>query len=156
MSTEQPIQGDEFEELYLKERKKSSMLLIAVIVLALSTVGSIIWAINSSSSSQQTSQFPGSGAPGQGFGGQGGFPSGSSGPGGGFDVTSLFNDDGSVDTDLVDEITGNFPGGGDSRFIELMTQQAEQAVEDGDITQDQADALIDELESGSSETSNET
>ncbi len=142
---------NEFEMLYLKERKKSSILLIVAIVLAVATAGSVLWAVNKEPAS--SSQFP-SGTPGQDFNGQGGFPGGGQGgPGFGLDVTSFFKDDGSVDTDKVDETTSRFPGGGDSRFTDLMQQRVDQAVEDGDITQDQADKLMDAF-STATESSN--
>lgn len=137
MSTK-PQQSDEFEELYLKERKKSSMLLIAVVALAILAAGSLIWAISKDSS---TSQLP-ENAPSQGFGGRGQAGGGSPG----MDITNFFKDDGSVDTEQIDELTNRFPSGAGSQFTDMIKERADQAVEDGDITQEQADELIEKIE----------
>lgn len=149
MSQNHKQENSEFEELYLKERKKSSMLLVAVIVLALATAGSLIWAVNGQSN---TAQLPGGGSE-QGFGGGGQF-GGGGGPGM-MDIASFFNDDGSVDTDRIDEMTSRFPSGAGSQFVDRMQEEADQAVEDGDITQAQADELISAFESAM-ESSNES
>lgn len=139
MSTKHQQQGNEFEELYLKERKKSSILLVAAIVLAISTTGSLIWGVSNLSS---TPQLP-SGANGQDFGSGGQF---GGGPGMGMDIKSFFKEDGSVDTDRIDEITSRLPSGIGSGFTDRIKEQADQAVEDGDITQDQADALKEAID----------
>ncbi|MDO8335275.1 MAG: hypothetical protein Q7T74_00640 [Candidatus Saccharibacteria bacterium] len=132
--------SDEFEELYLKERKKSSILVAVVVVLALATTGSLLWGINKNSS---TAQLP-TGAQSQGFG-QGGPPSG----GMRMNIKSFFKDDGSVDSDKVDELTSRAPSGAGSRFTDMFKEQADKAVEDGDITQAQADDLIAKIKAAS-------
>lgn len=138
MATKQQ-QSNEFEELYLKERKKSSILLAAAIVLAIATSGSLIWGINKGSSTVQ----PPEGGPTQGFG-QGGPPGG--GARMGMNIKSFFKDDGSVDTERIDEITNRLPSGAGSRITDMIKEQADKAVEDGDITQAQADDLIAKIE----------
>lgn len=139
MSTKQQ-QTDEFEELYLKERKKSSILLVAVIVLAVTTGGGLIWGATKQSNAPELPN----GAPSQGFGGQGGMRSG--GPGMGMDIKNFFKDDGAVDTERIDELTSRMPSGAGSGFTDIIKEQADQAVEDGDITQAQADALKEEID----------
>jgi len=144
--------GSTFEELYLQQRKKSSMLLIAVIVLAISTAGSLAWGFSKGSGSQPNT--PGN-FQGQGFnGGQGG-PGGFAGPGRGLDVKQFFNDDGSVNNDEVKSFLDRIPSGGPSgsssnfNFLDRFKETINQAATDGDITQDQADALIQAFETES-------
>lgn len=146
------LKGSTFEELYLQQRKKSQMLLVAVIVLAVLAAGSLAWGFSKDGSGNQ-SGMPGN-SQGQGFNGQSG-PGGMGGPGGrmGMDIKSFFNDDGSVNTDQIEQMTSRMPsGGGRGGFdiTDMIKQQADQAVEDGDITQGQADALIKAFESESS------
>jgi len=148
MTTKQQ-QSDEFEELYLKERKKSSVLLIATIVLALIASGSLIWAVSKGSNTQDLPN----GVTNQGVNGQGGLRG--NGPGMTLDIKSFFKDDGSVDTDKVDEITSRMPSGASSRFTDMIKEQVDQAVKDGDITQEQADALNKEI-GITTESSNES
>lgn len=129
---ENPV--SEFEELYLKERKKSSLLLIVVIVLTIATSGSLMWGV-----AQQSNTSPSDPALGKGFEGRGQF--------GRMDITAFFKDDGSLDTERIDEITNRSPSGVGSPFIDKIKEQATQAVKDGKITQEQADALTKKLES---------
>ncbi len=129
-------QANEFEELYLKQKRKSSILLATAIVLGFTTGGSLIWG----ASQQAETQGMRGGAPSQGFGSQSG------GPGMGIDIKSFFNDDGSVDEDRIDELTSRMPSGAGSQFKDMIKQQADQAVEDGDITQEQADALSEKID----------
>ena len=140
-----------FEGLYLEQRKKSQMLLVAVVVLAVATTGSLAGGFGKSGST--------AGRPNMGNLQQGGF-NGQSGPGGMrgmMDIKSFFKDDGSVDTDKVKEMTSRMPSGGNNSgftIVDRFKQQATQAVTDGDIAQDQADALIKAFESES--TTNES
>ena len=139
--------GSTFEELYLEQRKKSQMLLIAVVVLAIATAGSLAWGFSKSGSTSRPDMANGGFS--QGMNGQGG-PGGMRGM---MDIKSFFKDDGSVDTDKVKEMTSRMPsGGGRSGFniSDMIKRQADQAVTDGDITQAQADALIKAFESESS------
>ena len=143
--------GSTFEELYLEQRKKSQMLLVAVVVLAIATAGSLAWGFSKSGGT--------SGQPNMGNFQQGGF-NGQGGPGGMrgmMDIKSFFKDDGSVDTEKVKEITSRMPSGGKNsgfNIVDRFKEQTTQAVTDGDITQDQADALIKAFESES--TTNES
>lgn len=150
MSKKEIEDGSVFEELYLKEKKKNSILLGIAIVLAIVTVGSLIWASGKQSSeSSQTSEGPRAGQFGPGQGGM-------RGQGMGMDITSYFNEDGSVDTAAVEEIIARFPSGASSRFTDRIKESADQAVTDGDITQEQADALIAEIESQAEAASTES
>lgn len=144
------IKGSTFEELYLQQRKKSQMLLVAVIILAVVAAGSLAWGFSKDGSQNQadTGNFP----QGQGFNGQGS-PGGGPGGGMGMDIKSFFKDDGSVDTERIEQMTSRMPSGGSRgsfNIADMIKQQADQAVEDGDITQAQADALIKAFESESS------
>lgn len=147
------IKGSTFEELYLEQRKKSSMLVVAVVVLAITTVGGLAWGFsnNGSGTSNQTantSQFPGGD-----FNGQNG--PGSMQGGMNMDVKQFFNDDGSVKTSEVESFLGRMPSGGNSsnsgfNFLDRFKEMINQAADNGEITQDQAQALIQAFESGDS------
>lgn len=131
--------GNSFEELYLQQKKKNSMLMVIVVVLAIATAGSLMWGLKSNSGTG--SQRPPSGF--QGGNGQG-FP------GGGMrqmDFTKYFKDDGSVDTDAVNDFAGRLPSGAGSQFVDRIKDDINQAAKDGKITQTQADALIKAFES---------
>lgn len=153
--TEQ-AKGSTFEQLYLQQRKKSSLLLVAVIVLAITTAGSLAWGFSKTGSGSSPSNTPGN-FQGQGFGGQGG-------PGGGgmnLDVKQFFNDDGSVNNDEVKSFLSRMPSGTSSsssnssfNFLDRFKERINQSADDGDITQEQADALIKafETESNSNES----
>ena len=143
--------GSTFEELYLEQRKKSQMLLIAVVVLAIATAVSLAWGFSKSGSTSRPDMANGGFS--QGMNGQGG-PGGMRGM---MDIKSFFKDDGSVDTEKVKEITSRMPSGGKNsgfNIVDRFKEQTTQAVTDGDITQDQADALIKAFESES--TTNES
>ena len=151
---EQQAVGSTFEELYLEQRKKSQMLIVAVAVLAVVAVGSIAWGVSQSSNQSRT---PGNFQE-QGFGRQNG-PSGMGGMRGGMNmnIKQFFNDDGLVKTSEVESFLNRMPSGrgrGGFNITDMIERQADQAVTDGDITQDQADALIKafETESESDET----
>ena len=145
--------GSTFEELYLEQRKKSSMLVVAVVVLAITTVGSLAWGFsnNGSGASNQTAntgQFPGGDFNGQN--GPGGMRGGMN-----MDVKQFFNDDGSVKTSEVESFLSRMPSGGNSsnssfNFLDRFKEMINQAADNGEITQDQAQALIQAFESGDS------
>lgn len=137
-----------FEELYLKQKKKSSLLMIAVAVLAVATVGSAAWGFSKSKASTQSAGNMST----RNFDGQG--PMGG-GPGMEMDITQFFNSDGSVNTDQVKTFIDRMPSGTNSRFLERFEEQITQAVTDGKITQTQADALTKALESAAGSTTNE-
>ena len=143
--------GRTFEELYLEQRKKSQMLLVAVVVLAIATAGSLAWGFSKSGGTSRPDMANGGFS--QGMNGQGG-PGGMRGM---MDIKSFFKDDGSVDTEKVKEITSRMPSGGKNsgfNIVDRFKEQTTQAVTDGDITQDQADSLIKAFESES--TTNES
>lgn len=128
-----------FEDLYLKEKKKSSILLGGVVVLAVLATLSLSWAITKKGAAPQG----GAGSFAANLNGQN--PQG--GPGGGgmrqMDFTEFFNDDGSVKTERVQEMLGRMPSGNsDQNFLTRIKEDINQAVEDGKITQEQATALI--------------
>ena len=150
--SEQTTTTDAFETLYLERRKKSQLLIIAVVILAIATAGSLAWGLSNNASNP--SNMPGN-FQGQGFGGQGG--PGSMRGGMNMDVTQFFNNDGSVNHDEVDSFLSRMPSGNGNagfNFLDRFTDMINQAADDGDITQSQADALIQAFESGSE--SNET
>ena len=68
------------------------------------------------------------------------------------DVTQFFNDDGSVDTSEVESFMSRMPSGRGNagfNFLDRFKDMINQAADDGDITQDQADALIKAFEAES-------
>ncbi len=143
------VKGSTFEELYLQQRKKSSMLLIAVIVLAVTTAVSIAWGMSKNNNTNNPSNGP-SNFQGQGFDGQ-------NGPGGGMrggmnmNIKQFFKDDGSVDTSAVDSFMSRMPSGGQAgnsgfNFLDRFKEMIDQSVEKGDITEDQGNALMDAFE----------
>ena len=143
--------GSTFEELYLEQRKKSSMLLIAVVVLAIATAGSLAWGFSKNGGST-SSGMPGN-FQGQGFNGEGG-PSGAGGRMG-MNVKQFFKDDGSVDTDEVKSFVSRMPSGNSNsgfNFLDRFKENISQSVEDGDITQSQADALTKAFEDAEGST----
>ena len=154
----QPVQPeqDTFEVLYLQQRKKSQLLLIAVIVLSVATAGSLAWGVSKSNSPQPMPN----GTPGQRFDSRQGGPGDMRRPGGGMrgmmNVKQFLKDDGSVDTDAVKSFVGRMPSGrGGSlnssgfNFLDRFKGTIEQAAEDGDITKEQASALMQAFESES-------
>ena len=126
-----------FEELFLKERKKTKNLSLAASICALLFVGTLIWHFQSPQPSAPTN-IPQIGS--ENFRSQDGTP-----PGGGVflggDVKSFLNDDGSVDTDRVSEILNNAPDEFQDRIVTRMETQIDQALSDGEITSDQAQKL---------------
>ena len=135
---------------------KSSILLAAVIILAISTTGSLVWGFTKSGGNNSNqSTMPGN-LQDQNYSNRGG-SSDMGGPRGGmnFNVKQFFNDDGSVNNDKVKSFLSSMPSRGNSsssgpnmtnRFEEMINQ----AASDGTITQDQADALTKAFESESS------
>lgn len=130
---------DSIEQQYLKERKKSQILTITNAVTVIVLAFAIVWGFQNSANINR-GQMPGSGMPEL----NGGTPPG--GPMGMNNVEDFFNDDGSVDTDQVDEVKGNLPEGFEDQFLSRMDDQIDQAVENEDITSDQATELRNEFE----------
>lgn len=143
------LRKNTFEELYLQQKKKSSLLMIAVAVLAITTVGSAAWGFSKSSTSTQAPD----GVATRGFNGQGGM--GMGGPGMQMDITQFFNSDGSVNEDQVKTMVSRLPSGASSQFLSRFEEQIDQAVTDGKITQTQADALKKAFESAAGSSTNE-
>ena len=116
--SEQTTTTDTFEALYLEQRKKSQLLIIAVVILAVSTAGSLAWGF--SNTKNNSSAMPGN-SQGQGFGGQ----NGQGGPGGmrggmNMDVEQFFNDDGSVNQDEVDSFLSRMPSGSGNAGFDFL------------------------------------
>ena len=151
-SAPEPQQNNAFEELYLQEKKKASLFLIAIIVLIITTAGSLAWGLTKSSNT--TNSTPNGQGSFEGGNGQGGFngQGGRGGPGGGMSITSFFNDDKSVDTEAVEDFIDRMPSGAGENFLTRFKENITQAVTDGDITQAQADALNTALSTASSES----
>jgi hypothetical protein len=129
-----------FEDLYLEQKKKSSILMTLVVVLAITTIAGLGWGFSSSSGSQK----PPSGF--QGLNGQGA-------PGGGMgqmDFERFFKDDGSVDTQAVQDMVDRLPSSAGSGFLDRFKTDINQAATDGKITLSQADALVKAFESAGS------
>lgn len=126
-----------FEDLYIEQKKRNSVLMTLVVVLAITTIGGLGWGFSKSNTDLQG---PPSGF--QGPGGQG-FPGGSMGQ---MNFDRFFKDDGSVDTEAVQDMVDRLPSGAGSDFIDRFSEGINQAAEDGDITQAQADELINAFE----------
>jgi hypothetical protein len=135
---EQPA-AHSFEHLYLKERKKSRLFMATTGVAIVLTLGSMAYASNKKTevpeqvgSFSENSQMT---------------PFGGEGPGGGgamrmqMDITEFLNDDGSVDTAQINEMLDNIPEDFRDRMLGRMETQIDEAVDNGDITSDQATAL---------------
>ncbi len=132
-----PAIEDTWQAKYEKARKRSKILACTTAAACVLAVGAGVWGITKSSSPQPpdfaSGQFPG-GGPG-GFGGPGG-QGGLIGQGGpGRMLADLFNSDGSVNTEKVNEFKSRMPSGSDP------TQLVDQAQQSGAITADQATKL---------------
>jgi hypothetical protein len=125
------------EELYLKEKKKSNIFLASTVLLAVLLVGSFFYNSNINSSSSSTTDDQ--------SGGQ--FQGGGRGGRGGQNIAEFFDDNGEVDQSAVDTLAerasqGGGPAGANpSQFLERFTQQIDSAIENEEITQEQADQL---------------
>lgn len=131
---------DVFEELYLQQKRKSSILLAVTVVLAITTAGSLYWGFDRAKTNN-------SAQPPAGFENRGeqGFPNG--GQMGRMDFTRFFNEDGSVKNTEVQNMVDRLPSGAGSQFLSRFKDNINQAAKDGKITQTQADALIKAFES---------
>ena len=126
-----------FEKLYLKERKKSQLFVMVVVVLSILLVGSVVF--NFQNQKQPTEQdsnqiqgFPRS------FGQNSGGFQGSRGI---LEISGFLNEDGSVDTDQISQIKDNLPDGFEDRFISRVSSQIDNAVKEGEITSEQGEEL---------------
>lgn len=126
-----------FEKLYLKERKKSQLFVMVVVVLSILLVGSVVFNFqnqkqSTEQDSNQVQDFPRS------FGQN---PGGFQGLRGVLGISGFLNEDGSVDTDQVSQIKDNLPDEFEDRFISRISSQIDNAVEDGEITSEQSEEL---------------
>jgi hypothetical protein len=131
------------EKMYLKEKKKSTIFLLSTVVMTVLFVGSIfikIPKVDDTNTTPPTNTFGNPDTEVRGFGQP---TEGRMFGGAMMDIESLFNDDGSVNTDAVNDIEDRLPSGMGASFLEA---RIDQEIEDGNITQAQADALKTELE----------
>ena len=126
-----------FEQLYLKERKKAWIFMNTTAVAAVLAVGLLVYAVNKKTEAPEPAAL-GENGPRMQFDGE-------DGPGGRMqmrmDVTQFLNDDGSVDTDRVNDMLERLPDNFREDMLGRMETQIDEAVSDDDITQDQATAL---------------
>lgn len=114
--------GNTFEGLYLKERKKATIFMTSAIILAVLAAGLLVYVLS---------------AP-QGMRGQ---SDGMVRMRMGLDIKSFFNEDGSVDSAKVSEMTDRVPEGNKDRMLESMGSTIDSAVQDGEITSAQSTEL---------------
>ncbi len=117
------------EQLYLKERKTKNIFMISTAVFALLFVMSIAlgWGV----ASDESNRGPAIDRTTAGPGGRGGQM-----------LLRMFNDDGSINQEMVDNFkqrASNF--GDEEQFMERFEQQILSAVESGTITEEQAEKL---------------
>lgn len=125
------------EKLYLKERKKNQLFLLATIVLTILLVGSVGFNFQNKnrSTTQDSNQSQSlSGALGQNAGGfQGRRDS--------LEISEFFNSDGTVDTDQVNQVKTTVPDGFEDRLLSRISSQIDDALKKGDITAKQGAEL---------------
>ena len=115
-----------WREKYGRERKKSRILMVATAVCAAAAVGLGVWGFSQSTSEPS----PQPGLPGQMMPG-GTPPAGGQMP----DLAGqLFEDDGSVNTEALEQFLSRQPSGSIDQFLEFAQQN-------GQLTSEQADAL---------------
>ena len=135
------------EELYVKEKKKSQLLMLSTAVFAILFAGALVIG----GGSDETAAANRTLADGQNqladeqagqFGAAGRVR-------GGFGVANFFSEDGSLNQESVTDFQERAAQGaglaGTSQFADRFVQQIEASVASGDITQDQATQLIDAL-----------
>lgn len=130
--------SNDWHKLYESERKKSRILGATTVAASLLAVGIGAWGLSNADSAamsspaggQRAGQFAPPGMPSQD--GSGTMP----GQMGGQDLASqLFNTDGSVNTEAVEQLLASAPDGADlDQFLQF-------AVQRGELTQSQADAI---------------
>lgn len=141
-----------WQQKYEKEHKKSRILAATTAAACVLALGAGIWGATKSSGPERpdfaSGQFPGGqngqggmGGPGGGFGG----PGGQGGPGQMF--SNMFNSDGSINTEALNEFKSRMPQGID------VSQIIDRAVSSGAITEEQGKKLKEALESSSGTTS---
>lgn len=141
--------ADHWRHAYRAERTKARILGATTVAASLLAVGAGAWGLSNADSGQSAGQVGGPttsqfGPPGTAPGGSPAIPPGG-GQGTGQDLAALlFNSDGSVNATAVEQFLSRMPGSLDE-FLTI-------AVQNGDLTQDQAD-LIAQAASDSSSTS---
>lgn len=138
---------------YEKEHKRAKILAGTTAAACLLAVGVGTWGVTKASQPQlpefASGQLPNGGA---GQGGMGGGPGGFGGPDGQGGpsqlLSSLFNSDGSVNTEQLEQFKSRAPQGVD------FTEMIDRALQSGAITQDQATKLTAALGSSSNSGTN--
>ena len=136
-SSQENKNNESFEKLYLKERKKNHLFVVVAAVLSIFLVGLVIFNLQTQKLSteqvpNQAQDFPGSfGQNPGGFQGQRGLQ----------EIDRFFNEDGTVDTDQVDQLKENLPSGIEGRFLPRVSSQIDSAVDGNDITFEQGEEL---------------
>jgi hypothetical protein len=137
------VQSTPYQRLYLKERRKSQLLMGSSGLLLVVLVGALLFHPFSNKPAAPTGlRGRAGGAPQFGQMGQRG------GMGGGFAataVTDYFNADGSVNTDKVKALFSNLPGNGSSRIVTRLTTDIDAAIYEKKITEDQGTKLKAEI-----------
>lgn len=149
----EPDAATTWKTKYEKEHKRAKILAGVTAAACLLTVGVGTWGVTKASQPQlpefASGQVPNSGA---GQGGMGGGPGGSGDPGGQGGpsqlLSSLFNSDGSVNTEQLEQFKSRAPQGVD------FTEMVDRALQSGAITQDQATKLKAALGSDSTSGTN--
>ncbi len=124
------------EDLYLKERKKSKVLLAVSIVLVIALAGTGYYAL----------QKKAGGPFGGGSGGGMMFRNGGSQQGG-MNLSRFFNSDKSLNQSAVDTFLSRVPDNFKSQLVDRFSQRISNAASNSQITQAQADALTNYLKS---------
>jgi hypothetical protein len=131
---------------YTKQRKQTRIFLTTTIISVIAFVATLTLYITNPKTETKTATTQQVG-PGGNFGNgeapdfENGGPGSQGGPGRMQDISSFFSDDGSLDTDAVEQLTENVPDDFKDRMLENFSTQIDSAIEDGDITQTQGDAL---------------
>ena len=125
------------EKLYLKERKKNQLFLLTTVVLTILLIGSV--GFNFQNKNQSTTQDSNqsqslSGTLGQNFGG---FQDRR----GSLEISEFFKNDGTVDTNQVNQVQNTIPSGFEDRLLSRVSTQIDDAVKKGDITAKQGEEL---------------
>ena len=144
--------NNNYEVLYNKEKKKGSVFLILTIALTILFFGALAWGITESNEKPKNMGRSMDSKMEQGLQGKMGqkermMEDGRGEPGEQgrgmmrMKFDRFLNDDGSVDNQEVKEFLGNMPANAKENFTDKLNSNLEQAVKDGKITQDQANAL---------------
>lgn len=139
--------ADHWRHAYRAERTKARILGATTVAASLLAVGAGAWGLSNADSGQSAGQVGGPttsqfGPPGTAPGGTTAIPPGA-GTGSGQDLAALlFNSDGSVNATAVEQFLSSMPGSLDE-FLTI-------AVQNGDLTQNQADLIAQSASDSSS------